>query len=33
MSRRRAPEFNIFGVIRERTGATLPGIAVSNTYG
>ena len=26
------PEFDIFGVIRERTGATLPGIAVSNTY-
>jgi len=26
------PEFDLFGVIRERTGATLPGIAVSNTY-
>ena len=26
------PEFDIFGVIRERSGATLPGIAVSNTY-
>jgi crotonobetainyl-CoA:carnitine CoA-transferase CaiB-like acyl-CoA transferase len=26
------PEFDIFGVIRERTGAKLPGIAVSSTY-
>ena len=26
------PEFDVFGVIRDRTGAKLPGIAVSNTY-
>ena len=26
------PEYDQFGVIRERTGSTLPGIAPSNTY-
>ena len=26
------PQFDIFGVIRERSGAMLPGIAFSNTY-
>ena len=26
------PEFDIFGVVRQRTGSKLPGIAVSNTY-
>jgi formyl-CoA transferase len=26
------PEYDVLGVVRERTGATLPGIAVSNTY-